>query len=275
MYKNTPYISTKIWGYENWLVSSMADGRSSLASDSKDTKQKPLDKITGVSFPLLIKVIQANATLSVQVHPDDAYAKVHENTTGKTECWYVLDAKEGTRLICGLSKDFSKEQIAQILKEGTLDAHLNMIEIKKGDFLYVPAGTVHAITRGSRLLEVQQACDVTYRLFDWGRPRILHIKEGIDVIKKTPFFVQSPFSDHFSCEYFSIDLQKINKKTILPATRNGKWTCLVVTQGTLGLESDNGTNFLAKAEDAFVIGPDETITMTPQTKTLDIIKVCY
>lgn len=139
------------------------------------------------AFPLLVKIIDAGEDLSVQVHPDDAYAHTHGCESGKWECWYILDCPENAELIAG-SNAHSREELGQKIKEGAWDALLNRVPIRKGDFLRVDPGTLHAITAGVELLEVQQNSDITYRIYDYerrqnGKPRELHLKEGLEVTR--------------------------------------------------------------------------------------------
>jgi mannose-6-phosphate isomerase len=140
-------------------------------------------------FPLLIKLLDANRPLSVQVHPDDAYAQVHEHgELGKTELWYVLHAKPGARLIYGLSRPTTREGFRAALEGGTLSDMLHYLPVQSGDSIYVPAGTLHALLEGIIVAEVQQNSDTTYRVYDWdrvgadGRPRPLHVDKALDVI---------------------------------------------------------------------------------------------
>ncbi len=139
-------------------------------------------------FPLLVKIIDADADLSVQVHPDDAYADRHENgSLGKQECWYVLAADPGATIVVG-QKASSKAEFEELMAQGKWDDLLNEIPIKKGDFFQIDPGTVHAIKGGTMVLETQQSSDVTYRLYDYdrlddaGNPRPLHIQQSLDVI---------------------------------------------------------------------------------------------
>ena len=139
-------------------------------------------------FPLLIKIIDAKDDLSIQVHPDDKYAYENENgALGKTECWYILDCKEDGKIVIGHNaKD--KDELKQMVDQKRWNELIRVRPIKKGDFFQITPGTVHAIKGGTILLETQQSSDVTYRLYDYdrldkGKPRQLHIKESIDVIK--------------------------------------------------------------------------------------------
>jgi len=140
-------------------------------------------------FPILTKIITARDWLSVQVHPDDAYAqRVEHQPNGKTECWYVLDAQPGAQLVMGWSRDTSREEYEARVKDGTLGDVLQRVSVKAGDAFYIPAGRVHAIGPGITLYETQQASDLTYRMYDWnrmgadGKPRQLHIDKAADVL---------------------------------------------------------------------------------------------
>lgn len=139
-------------------------------------------------FPLLVKLLDANDKLSVQVHPNDVYALAHEgNELGKTEMWLVLDARPGARLIIGLRRGVTAQQFRQAIDSGTLEECLHTVTVKAGDFVCVPSGTVHALLDGVVLAEVQQNSNTTYRIYDWnraanGQARPLHIDKALDVI---------------------------------------------------------------------------------------------
>lgn len=138
-------------------------------------------------FPILIKVIDAMDDLSIQVHPDDDYAKEHENSYGKTECWYILDTEPNTDIIIG-HKVKDSAAFIEAMENQHLEAIINKFPIKKGDLFNIYAGTVHAICKGTLLLEIQQSSDVTYRLYDYnrldkGKLRELHVDKALDVIR--------------------------------------------------------------------------------------------
>lgn len=139
------------------------------------------DKMDKNTFPLLIKLINANDKLSVQVHPDDEYAKKVENDLGKTEAWYVIDAKENASLIVG-TKKCDKEIFKKAIENGDLTPYLNKIPVKKGDMFYVKSGLVHAICEGVTIAEIQQSSDTTYRVYDYNRGREIHVEKALDVI---------------------------------------------------------------------------------------------
>jgi mannose-6-phosphate isomerase len=141
-------------------------------------------------FPLLIKLLDANADLSVQVHPDDAYALTHEDgELGKTEIWYVLDADPGACLVLGLRPGITRELFLEALHANRIEETLNYLPIRPGQAIPIPTGTVHALLAGTLATEIQQNSDLTYRIYDWGRlgadgkPRPLHLEKALDVIK--------------------------------------------------------------------------------------------
>ena len=141
------------------------------------------DSAHGIESPLLIKVIFAREKLSVQVHPDDRLAQKYGQPRGKTECWYAMSAEPGAQVAAGLRPGVTMEQIRTGISNGTLEESLNILPVSKGDMIFVDAGTVHAIWPGSILLETQQNCDVTYRMYDYGRPRELHIDKSIEATR--------------------------------------------------------------------------------------------
>ncbi len=137
------------------------------------------------SSPLLIKTIFAKEKLSVQVHPDDRMARKYGEPRGKTECWYALQAEPGAEVALGVKPGTTLSEIEEGIRAGTLEDRLNMLPVAAGDLIYVDAGTVHAIWPGSILLETQQYSDVTYRMYDYGRPRELHIAKSLEATKLT------------------------------------------------------------------------------------------
>ena len=150
------------------------------------TRRELFGNIPGDVFPLLVKIIDARQDLSIQVHPDDAYAKVHENgSLGKTECWYVLDSKPGTTVIIGHNAG-TREVMRQMVAEGKWNQLLRQVPLRKGDFFQINPGCLHALKGGSLILETQQSSDVTYRFYDYdrlenGKKRELHIEKSLDV----------------------------------------------------------------------------------------------
>lgn len=185
---------------ETWECSTHPDGPSFAASG--EHAGKPLPEILKEHpeylgthprtadglLPILIKLIDARQDLSVQVHPDDAYAAVHEHgSLGKTEMWYVLDAARDARLVYGFHHDISYETLKKSLEEGTVERYLQKIRVRKDDLFYIEPGTVHAIGAGVLIAEIQESSNLTYRMYDYGRKdkdgrcRRLHIPQALDV----------------------------------------------------------------------------------------------
>ena len=141
----------------------------------------------GRTLPLLVKYIFTSEALSVQVHPDDAQARAKGFPNGKTECWYILDAEPGATLALGFRESVGAEALRAAALDGSIERMMDWKPVRAGDFFYVPAGTVHAIGAGISLIEVQQQSDVTYRLYDYGRPRELHLEDGLAVARGEPY----------------------------------------------------------------------------------------
>lgn len=193
--KLSPAESFKIWGGnklskiknitnetplgETWEISTHPDGNSTLGG-------LPLSNLCQLSY--LFKLIDTNDHLSIQVHPGDEYASLHENQKGKTECWIILDAEPGAGIYLGLKPGITKKEFKTAVENNLeVNKYLNFIEVKPGDFFYVPFGSLHALGSGLTLAEVQQSSGVTYRVWDWnrvgtdGKPRELHIDKAMDV----------------------------------------------------------------------------------------------
>lgn len=181
---------------EYWAISDMGDMSSTITNG--EFKGKSLEEVyqkhkdlfgnpKDTTLPLLVKIIDANTDLSIQVHPDDAMARELEDSRGKTECWYILN-EEPASIIYGLKVEDKNEAI-RLIDERKWDELLREVPAKKGDFFFVEAGTVHAIKKGSLILEIQQASDITYRLYDYdrkddnGKLRDLHLEESKKAIK--------------------------------------------------------------------------------------------
>lgn len=219
---------------ECWAVSAHTNGDCTVASgEYKGAKLSELwqshrelfGNIKGDRFPLLIKIIDAKADLSIQVHPDDAYAKENENGSyGKTECWYILDSdKDNTIVIGHNAKD--KEELKTMIQENRWKELIREVPVKKGDFFQINPGTVHAIKAGTLILETQQNSDITYRLYDYdrlqnGKPRQLHIDQSIDVIgcphkeetgtRTKEVFDQATVEQLVECNYYAVEKIDVN-----------------------------------------------------------------
>ena len=141
----------------------------------------------GGDLPLLAKYIFTSERLSIQVHPNDEQARERGLPQGKNECWYILDADPGAALGLGLKRELSGDELRAAALDGSIEEAMDWRPVNAGDFFYVPAGTVHAIGAGISLIEFQQNVDVTYRLYDYGRPRELHLDDGVAVARAGPY----------------------------------------------------------------------------------------
>ena len=186
---------------ESWEISCHENGMSVITNGEykgktlKEVIDQNKQLILGESFkdvskfPLLVKILDATDKLSIQVHPDDDFAKENENgELGKCEMWYIIEAKEGAKLVVGTKPGVAKEEFKSAALEGRLNSYIEEIEVKKGDVINIPAGMLHAIEEGIILAEIQQNSDTTYRVYDWnrgveeGNPRELHIDKALQVI---------------------------------------------------------------------------------------------
>lgn len=219
-------------------------------------------------FPLLTKLISAETDLSIQVHPDDEYAKAHENgSLGKTECWYVADAKEGATIVIGHNaKD--KEELGKFISEKNFRGLIREIPVRKGDFFFIEPGTVHAIKGGTVILETQQNSDITYRLYDYdrlqnGKPRELHIDKCLDVII-CPFENEEPVHREVKtyedgsiernlvvCSLFEVSYVKVEKQIKL--TQDTDFTLVSVLEGEGILISENSDKYEIKKGEHFIL----------------------
>ena len=224
-------------------------------------------------FPLLVKLLFPAQKLSVQVHPDDEQAVAAGGKRGKTECWYVLEAEPGAQVAAGLKSGVTLEQVEAAAKDGTVENLLVMLPVSKGDMVLIDAGTVHAIGPGMVLLEVQQASDTTYRLYDYGRNRDLHLDEGLAVVKTSTNAgkVEAKDTDAYTrliaTRYFTVDrfnvpagitfelamdgigcVVGIAGKGAVNEVRFGVGQAVVAPVGSMSLSSVDGCEFLRICE---------------------------
>jgi len=217
-------------------------------------------------FPLLIKILDANDDLSVQVHPDDIYARRHEGEQyGKTECWYILDCADDAEIIFGHFAD-SEEEFRRKVEEGKWNELLKRVKVKKGDFVYVPSGTIHAIGKGIVILETQQSSDITYRVYDFdridnkGEKRELHIEQAINVTsfphnveeqKRVEETVESLTTTQLIAEkYFTVYHWRLDGNVITPLNKDYLLMSVIEGEGKIIIE---GNEFKLKKGDNFIM----------------------
>lgn len=235
--------------------------------------------IEGDQFPLLVKIIDAKNDLSVQVHPDDVYAKEHEDSLGKTECWYVLQADEGTKMVMGHHAK-TKDEFVKAIEKDDYENLLNSFAIKEGDFFYIPSGTLHAICSGSLIYEAQQSSDITYRVYDYhrkdaeGNERQLHVKQSIDVtnvpadINQNKNFAETQLEHgtktrYVESEFFKVDSYKMNGKNVIVNDVPFQMVSIINGEGTLN-------EVKVKKGDHFVICSDQKETVFDGTMDIMI-----
>lgn len=221
------------------------------------------------NFPLLLKLIDAGDDLSIQVHPDDAYANKAENVPfGKNEAWYIIDAPKGAKLIAGLKDGITKEHLKKSAETGDLEACLNYLEVKKGDVINIPSGLVHALTKGITLLEIQQNSDITYRVYDYnrlenGKERELHLEKAIDVIDFNSTISKSTVKGinlsygayektfYISNDYFSLIEYQLNGKLSEESDKN-RFYIFTVIEGSISLSYEKGVEILNPGDSVFI-----------------------
>jgi len=287
--RKTPYEKTA----ESWELCCRPDGMSVVdngplaGSSLSDIIEQYGEKLLGTEcvkkygsrFPLLIKYIDANDRLSVQVHPDDAYARKTGEENGKNELWYIVDAKPGAKLIYGLKKDITKDEFISAVKNGTVADTLRVVPVKPHDSLFIPAGTVHAILDGILIAEIQQNSNTTYRIYDWGRlgkdgkPRELHIDKALDVINFGDAAAE-PQQDSgetqreiLRSEFFNIDEVKLSGK--LERNAEGKTLMVIMNlSGDIVISYDGGETPLKKGDTALIPASLGKYTLNGQSRLL-------
>jgi mannose-6-phosphate isomerase len=176
-------------------------------------------------LPLLFKFLFTSERLSIQVHPNDAYANLHEKSLGKTEMWHILRANEGGEIGLGFRMPYTAAEVAEGARSGAIEQMIEWRKVKAGENYFVPAGEVHSIGAGVAICEIQQNSDVTYRLYDYGRPRELHLERGMEVSRTGP--CQGQRFSVVECEYFRTEKMKIDAAMALSGPR----TVLMILEG--------------------------------------------
>jgi mannose-6-phosphate isomerase len=188
-------------------------GRTSLAPLFPDTDPaKKFGEVwfsAGAGFPLLVKFLYTAERLSVQVHPDDDYANDREQCRGKTEMWHILSAEPGASIALGFRRQMTKDEVRAAVEDGSIEELLNWIPVRAGEAYLTEAGVVHAIGAGVTACEIQQNSDVTYRLYDYGRGRELHLNKALDVLRTDAYSGKRSYP--VSCKYFQADLFELDK----------------------------------------------------------------
>lgn len=266
---------------ESWEISGVKDNVSvvaegslkgqnleSLIEEYKDllVGKKVFEKF-GTTFPLLIKFIDAEDDLSIQVHPDDVLGKARHNSFGKTEMWYVIDIKPNAFLYSGFEKELQPDQYAKTVEDNSFVSYLAKHSIKKGDAFFLPAGRVHAIGAGSFIAEIQQTSNITYRIYDYnrkdkdGNTRELHTdlaKDAIDFKVYDSYKIDyTPKTDEAvlleSCQYFTTNLMELDKELSRNYASIDSFVIYICTKGEAKIIDDKGNEASIKQGESVLI----------------------
>jgi mannose-6-phosphate isomerase len=221
---------------------------------------------TGTRFPLLIKLLDCAQWLSLQVHPNDKQAVELEgpNQFGKTEAWHILDSEPNAQLVAGLKPNISPDVLAEAIRNGTIADHVQYADVKQGDTIFMPAGTLHALGPGLLVYEVQQTSDWTYRVYDWGRPatekRPLHIEKSIRAtradftapIRPIPETGDGTRHTLVQCDYFTLELLSAKANVVELDTKSETFHAITVIEGRAVLQTEAVSVELAQFQTAVV-----------------------
>jgi mannose-6-phosphate isomerase len=241
----------------------------------------------GVEFPLLIKFIDANDDLSIQVHPNDEMSKERHNAYGKTEMWYVLQADKGAKLQSGFNQEVDQDKYLFKLEHGELTDILNFEEVAPGDVFFIPAGRVHAIGKGILLAEIQQTSDVTYRIFDYnrcdkeGNPRELHTELALDAIDYTLFpeyktnYEPKPNEsvELVKCNYFTTNVLELNDIVEKDYSELDSFVIYICLEGRIGIENISGPEWIEKGETILLPASIDFVALNPISGSAKLLEV--
>ena len=241
----------------------------------------------GVEFPLLIKFIDAQQDLSIQVHPNDELSKKRHSAYGKTEMWYIIDTGEGALINSGFNQEVTKEKYLEHVENGKLTDLLHYDKVDEGDVFFIPAGRVHAIGKGILVAEIQQTSDVTYRIFDYNRKdekgnlRELHTDLAIDAIDfsymdeyKTKYNVeQNKSSEIVNCNYFTTNILEFNTTIEKDYNQLDSFIIYMNLDGEFEIEFDGESVKVNKGETVLIPASLETFQLKPLTKEVKTLEV--
>ncbi len=287
---------------ETWECSTHPDGQSLVNGVPLGEVIKAHPELLGThplqitrgkpELPILVKFIDAKQDLSIQVHPDDAYALQFEHSLGKTEMWYVLDAKSGSKLIYGFNQDMTAEQVRNAIDTGTVVSFLNHVEVHKNDLFYIEAGTIHAIGAGCLIAEIQESSNITYRLYDYdridknGKKRPLHIEKALKVTTmKTSSEPRQPMRVLkyekgcarellTRCKYFQVERlllnTEVNRDLMDYQTQSNSFHVLLCIDGCGNVSSNNYFLNFFKGDCIFVPANSEQMKLHGIAQILDV-----
>lgn len=285
---------------ESWEISGVKGNESVVANGPLKGKSLPelireykgqltgekVYQASGEEFPLLVKFLDANEDLSIQVHPDDEQARARHGSLGKTEMWYIFQADENARLIAGFNRDLTKEEYLKYFHEGKLEDILNKEAVRAGDVFFIPAGRVHTIGKGICIAEIQQTSDITYRIYDFdrvddqGRKRELHVEEALDVLdfKSYPEY-KSPYEDEagkpvrlVDCDYFTTNKIVLDRVLERDYHAIDSFALYICFEGRFSLDYGVGELEVSKGESILVPAAIKNTTLkpSPQASLLEV-----
>lgn len=306
IYKLIPSTKNYIWGgnklrnkynqtsederiAESWLMSAHDDGMSFLEVNGTVVSLKKFyetfpklfgSRLNGTkNFPILVKLIDAEMNLSVQVHPDDSYAQTHEFGYGKNEMWIILEAEENSCITFGTTETLDKETFRNHIDKGTLECVLKTVPVKKGNVIFIPAKTIHSIGKGLVIYEIQQSSNLTYRVFDYdrkdshGHKRDLHIDKAIDVANLNPLDVSvepvgelqkfNTFTNTllYNCEYFTATYYSVDGILTIDGNLNS-FMLFTSIDGSFTILGDENALEIQKGESFFVSAVEKRVTIS-------------
>jgi len=241
----------------------------------------------GNEFPLLIKFIDAQDDLSIQVHPNDELSKERHNAFGKTEMWYVVDVAEGALINSGFNQPVDRKKYLEYLENGNLTDLLKYDEAKVGDVFFIPAGRVHAIGKGSLVAEIQQTSDITYRIFDYnrkddkGNERELHTDFALDAIDfsyledyKTKYRDElNKSTEIVSCKYFTTNILEFDQPVEKDYFTIDSFVIYIALEGNFEIETEEGTELIGKGETVLIPANIDLFKLTPKNGKVKLLEV--
>lgn len=236
-------------------------------------------------FPLLVKIIDSNDDLSIQVHPDDRYAGRHHGTLGKTEMWYSIDPQPGAYLYAGFNRPMDAATFKRMIDDNTIVSALAKFDVAKGDFFYLPAGRVHAIGKGNLVVEIQEASDITYRIYDYdrrdskGNPRDLHVDQAKEVVnyddipdeKENIIPLKGEEAQLADCEYFTATVRDIDKSAAIETGAFDSFTIIISIEGDMAVTTPDGqTTPLPQGHTLLVPACQPSVSITGSGKVITV-----
>ena len=314
--KFEPILMPKIWGGQNlkrlypdadrydnigesWLVSAVQGNESVIEGGFLADNTLPelvevylndlvgdgVYKRYGNNFPLLVKIIDAADDLSIQVHPDDEIAGKRHNSFGKNEMWYILDCTEDAFVCAGFNRKMTQKEYLTAVEDGTLEDYLQKHPVKKGDYIYIPAGCVHSIGRGCTILEIQQSSDITYRIYDFNRTddegnrRELHTEQALEAIDfdnwhkslSSAVFVDNEARKIIETPYFKTLILSASKVQELDLSEIDSFVLLSVVEGRLNVNHPSGKTVIDTWQTALIPASIQTVVLNPDPKAKVLI----